>query len=43
MQRLMAAAKAAGVEARICVLPEGETEVIPAAQDSILPKSAVGD
>ena len=37
VQRLMAAAEAAGVAARICVLQEGETEVAPPVADVPLP------
>jgi L-ascorbate metabolism protein UlaG (beta-lactamase superfamily) len=38
VQRLMAAAEAAGVAARICVLREGETEVAPPVADVPLPE-----
>ncbi len=43
VQRLLAAGKAAGVESRICVLPEGETEVIHPAPEVAFANSAASD
>jgi L-ascorbate metabolism protein UlaG (beta-lactamase superfamily) len=43
VQRLLAAGKAAGVESRICVLPEGETEVIQPVPEVAFASSAASD
>ena len=43
VQRLLAAGKAAGVESRICVLPEGETEVIQPVPEVVFANSAASD